>query len=143
MDFLDYDNKTQSMIICYSKETLMEALQIISHYSDYDELRKGVVKAIKAYDNKEIVEYKEKLNENNLQWDACLLACLYKKSTLKKYLRLNKKIKSSTILTIDGVKISSFFEKDAIELAIKIYDDEDICKRRESFRSDARETFDI
>lgn len=78
MDFLDYDNKTQSMIICYSKETLMEALQIISHYSDYDELRKGVVKAIKAYDNKEIVEYKEKLTENNLQCDACLLACLYK-----------------------------------------------------------------
>lgn len=141
MDFLDYDNKTQSMIICYSKETLMEALQIISDYSDYDELRKGVVKAIKAYDNKEIVEYKEKLTENNLQCDACLLACLYKKSTLKKYLRLNKNIKSSTILTIDGVKISSFFEKDAIELAIKIYDDEDICKRRESFRSDARETF--
>lgn len=141
MDFLDYDNKTQSMIICYSKETLMEALQIISDYSDYDELRKGVVKAIKAYDNKEIVEYKEKLTENNLQCDACLLACLYKKSTLKKYLRLNKNIKSSTILTIDGVKISSFFEKNAIELAIKIYDDEDICKRRESFRSDARETF--
>lgn len=141
MDFLDYDNKTQSMIICYSKETLMEALQIISDYSDYDELRKGVVKAIKAYDNKEIVEYKEKLTENNLQCDACLLACLYKKSTLKKYLRLNKNIKSSTILTIDGVKISSFFEKDAIELAIKIYDDEDICKRRESFRSDTRESF--
>lgn len=87
------------------------------------------------------MEYKKKLTEDNLQWDACLLACLYKKSTLKKYLRLNKNIKSSTIFTIDGVKISSFFEKDAIELAIKIYDEEDICKRRESFRSDARETF--
>lgn len=79
MDFLDYDNKTQRMIICYSKETLMEALQVISHYSDYDELKKGVVKAIKAYDNKEVVEYKKKLTEDNLQWDACLLACLYKK----------------------------------------------------------------
>lgn len=92
---------------------------------------------------KEIMEYRRELTENNLEWDACLLACTYAKSTLKKYLRLNKKINSSSFLIIDGVKIPYFLERDAIELAIKIYDDEDICKRREIFRSDARETFGI
>ena len=66
-----------------------------------------------------------------------------KKNTLQKYLRSNKKIKSFGMRTIDGVKIPCFFKRDAIELAVKIYDDEDIRKRRESFRSDARETFDI
>lgn len=143
MDFFDYDNNIQRMTTCYSKKTLMKALQIISYYSDYDELRKGVVKAINLYDKKEIMEYRKELTENNLEWDACLLACTYEKSTLKKYLRLNKKIKSSGVLMIDGVKIPSFFERNAIELAIKIYDDEDICKRRKIFRSDARETFGI
>lgn len=143
MEFLDYDNNIQRMTTCYSKETLMQALQIVSYYSDYDELRKGIVKAINLYDKKEIAEYREDLTENNLQRDACFLACIYEKSTLKKYLRLNKKIEPSSILIIDGVKIPSFFERDAIELAIKIYDDEDICKRREIFRSDARETFGI
>lgn len=137
MEFLDYDNNIQRMTTCYSKETLMQALQIVSCYSDYDELRKGIVKAINLYDKKEIAEYREDLTENNLQRDACFLACIYEKSTLKKYLRLNKKIEPSSILIIDGVKIPSFFERDAIELAIKIYDDEDICKRREIFRSDA------
>lgn len=137
MEFLDYDNNIQRMTTCYSKETLMQALQIVSDYSDYDELRKGIVKAINLYDKKEIAEYREDLTENNLQRDACFLACIYEKSTLKKYLRLNKKIEPSSILIIDGVKIPSFFERDAIELAIKIYDDEDICKRREIFRSDA------
>lgn len=141
MDFSDYDNNIQRMTTCYSKESLMETLQIISYYSDYNELRKGVVKAINLYDKKEIMEYRRKLTENNLEWDACLLACTYAKSTLKKYLRLNKKINSSSFLIIDGVKIPYFLERDAIELAIKIYDDEDICKRREIFRSDARETF--
>lgn len=138
MGFLDYDNKIQTMTTCYSKKALMEALQIISHYSDYDELRKGVVKAINSYDNKEIAEYREKLTENDLQWDACLLACTYEKNTLEKYLRSNKRIKSFGMRTIDGVKIPCFFERGAIELAVKIYDDEDICKRRESFRSDPR-----
>lgn len=141
MDFSDYDNNIQRMTTCYSKESLMETLQIISYYSDYNELRKGVVKAINLYDKKEIMEYRRELTENNLEWDACLLACTYAKSTLKKYLRLNKKINSSSFLIIDGVKIPYFLERDAIELAIKIYDDEDICKRREIFRSDARETF--
>lgn len=141
MEFLDYDNNIQRMTTCYSKETLMQALQIVSYYSDYDELRKGIVKAINLYDKKEIAEYREDLTENNLQRDACFLACIYEKSTLKKYLRLNKKIEPSSILIIDGVKIPSFFERDAIELAIKIYDDENICKRREIFRNDARETF--
>lgn len=143
MDFSDYDNNIQRMTTCYSKESLMETLQIISYYSDYNELRKGVVKAINLYDKKEIMEYRRELTENNLEWDACLLACTYAKSTLKKYLRLNKKINSSSFLIIDGVKIPYFLERDAIELAIKIYDDEDICKRREIFRSDARETFGI
>lgn len=141
MDFLDYDNNIQRMTICYSKETLMEALQIVAYYSDYSELRKGIVKAINLYDKKEIAEYRKDLIENNLQWDACLLACSYEKSTLKKYLKLNKKIKCSSVYIIDGVKIPCFFEKDEIELAVKIYDNEDICKRREIFRSDARETF--
>lgn len=139
MNFYDYDNNIQRMTTCYSKESLMEALQIISYYSDYNELRKGVVKAINLYDKKEIMEYRRKLTENNLEWDACLLACTYEKSTLKKYLRLNKKIKSSSFLIIDGVKIPYFLERDAIELAIKIYDDEDICKRREEWRSGAKE----
>lgn len=143
MDFSDYDNNIQRMTTCYSKESLMETLQIISYYSDYNELRKGVVKAINLYDKKEIMEYRRELTENNLEWDACLLACTYAKSTLKKYLRLNKKINSSSFLIIDGVKIPYFLERDAIELAIKIYDDEDICKRREIFKSDARETFGI
>lgn len=143
MDFSDYDNNIQRMTTCYSKESLMETLQIISYYSDYNELRKGVVKAINLYDKKEIMEYRRELTENNLEWDACLLACTYAKSTLKKYLRLNKKINPSSFLIIDGVKIPYFLERDAIELAIKIYDDEDICKRREIFRSDARETFGI
>lgn len=143
MNFLDYDNDIRRMTTCYSKESLMEALQIISYYSDYNELRKGVVKAINLYDKKEVMEYRKELTENNLQGDACFLACIYEKSTLKKYLRLNKKIEPSSILIIDGVKIPSFFERDAIELAIKIYDNEDVCKRRESFRSDARETFGI
>lgn len=143
MDFLDYDNNVQRMTTCYSKKALMEALQIISHYSDYDELRKDVVKAINSYDNKEIAEYRERLTENDLQWDACLLACTYEKNTLEKYLRSNKRIKSFGMRTIDGVKIPCFFERDAIELAVKIYDNEDVCKRRESFRSDARETFGI
>lgn len=141
MGFLDYDNNIQRMTTCYSKETLMQALQIVSYYSDYDELRKGIVKAINLYDKKEIAEYREDLTENNLQWDACLLACSYEKSTLKKYLRSNKKIKCSSYTVIDGVKIQDYFEKDEIELAVKIYDNEDICKRREVFRSDARETF--
>lgn len=139
MNFYDYDNNIQRMTTCYSKESLMEALQIISYYSDYNELRKGVVKAINLYDKKEIMEYRRELTENNLEWDACLLACTYEKSTLKKYLRLNKKIKSSDFLIIDGVKIPYFLERDAIELAIKIYDDEDICKRREEWRSGAKE----
>lgn len=139
MNFYDYDNNIQRMTTCYSKESLMEALQIISYYSDYNELRKGVVKAINLYDKKEIMEYRMELTENNLEWDACLLACTYEKSTLKKYLRLNKKIKSSSFLIIDGVKIPYFLERDAIELAIKIYDDEDICKRREEWRSGAKE----
>lgn len=142
MNFLDYDNNIQRMTTCYSKESLTEALKIISHYSNYDELRKGVVKAINLYDRKEVAEYRENLAENDLHWDACLLACAYEKNTLQKYLRSNKKIKSSGIWTIDGVKIPCFFERDAIELAVKIYDDEDIRKRRESFRSDARESFD-
>lgn len=139
MNFYDYDNNIQRMTTCYSKESLMEALQIISYYSDYNELRKGVVKAINLYDKKEIMEYRRELTENNLEWDACLLACTYEKSTLKKYLRLNKKINSSSFLIIDGVKIPYFLERDAIELAIKIYDDEDICKRREEWRSGAKE----
>ena len=139
MNFYDYDNNIQRMTTCYSKESLMETLQIISYYSDYNELRKGVVKAINLYDKKEIMEYRKELTENNLQWDACLLACIYEKSTLKKYLRLNKKIKFSNVLMIDGVKIPSFIEKNAVELAIKIYDDEDICKRREEWRSGAKE----
>lgn len=139
MNFYDYDNNIQRMTTCYSKESLMEALQIISYYSDYNELRKGVVKAINLYDKKEIMEYRRELTENNLEWDACLLACTYAKSTLKKYLRLNKKINSSSFLIIDGVKIPYFLERDAIELAIKIYDDEDICKRREEWRSGAKE----
>ena len=96
MNFYDYDNNIQRMTTCYSKESLMEALQIISYYSDYNELRKGVVKAINLYDKKEIMEYRRELTENNL-------------------------------------------ERDAIELAIKIYDDEDICKRREEWRSGAKE----
>lgn len=128
MDFSDYDNNIQRMTTCYSKESLMETLQIISYYSDYNELRKGVVKAINLYDKKEIMEYRMELTENNLEWDACLLACTYVKSTLKKYLRLNKKINSSSFLIIDGVKIPYFLERDAIELAIKIYDDEDKTK---------------
>ncbi len=139
MNFYDYDNNIQRMTTCYSKESLMETLQIISYYSDYNELRKGVVKAINLYDKKEIMEYRRELTENNLEWDACLLACTYAKSTLKKYLRLNKKINSSSFLIIDGVKIPYFLERDAIELAIKIYDDEDICKRREEWRSGAKE----
>ena len=139
MNFYDYDNNIQRMTTCYSKESLMETLQIISYYSDYNELRKGVVKAINLYDKKEIMEYRKELTENNLEWDACLLACTYAKSTLKKYLRLNKKINSSSFLIIDGVKIPYFLERDAIELAIKIYDDEDICKRREEWRSGAKE----
>lgn len=140
MNFYDYDNNIQRMTTCYSKESLMEALQIISYYSDYNELRKGVVKAINLYDKKEIMEYRRELTENNLEWDACLLACTYEKSTLKKYLRLNKKIKSSSsVLIIDGVKIPYFLERNAIELAIKIYDDEDICKKREEWRSGAKE----
>ena len=143
MCFLDYDNNIQRMTTCYSKEALMEALQIISHYSDYDELRKDIVQAINLYDNKEIAEYREKLTENDLQWNACLLACTYEKNTLEKILRSNKRIKSFGMRTIDGVKIPCFFERDAIELAVKIYDDKDICKRRESFRSDAIETFGI
>lgn len=143
MNFLDYDNNIQQMTTCYSKESLMEALKIISHYSNYDELREDVVKAINVYDRKEVAEYRKNLAENDLHWDACLLACAYEKNTLQKYLRSNKKIKPSGIWTIDGVKIPSFFELDAIELALKIYDNEDVCKRRESFRSDARETFGI
>lgn len=135
MNFYDYDNNIQRMTTCYSKESLMEALQIISYYSDYNELRKGVVKAINLYDKKEIMEYRKELTENNLQWDACLLAYIYEKSTLKKYLRSNKKIKCSSYTVIDGVKIQDYFEKDEIELAVKIYDDENICKEREEWRS--------
>lgn len=142
MNFLDYDNNMQQMTTCHSKEALMEALKIISHYSNYDELRNGIVKAINLYDKKEVAEYRENLAENDLHWDAYLLACAYEKNTLQKYLRSNKKINSSGVWTIDGVKIPSFFELDAIELALKIYDNEDVCKRRESFRGGARETFD-
>ena len=58
---------------------------------------------------------------------------------MKKYLRLNKKIKLGDWFIIDGVKIQSYLEKDAIELAVKIYDDEDICKEREEWRSGAKE----
>lgn len=84
MNFLDYDNNIQRMTTCYSKESLTEALKIISHYSNYDELRKGVVKAINLYDRKEVAEYRENLAENDLHWDACLLACAYEKKYFAK-----------------------------------------------------------
>lgn len=63
MNFYDYDNNIQRMTTCYSKESLMETLQIISYYSDYNELRKGVVKAINLYDKKEIMEYRKELKD--------------------------------------------------------------------------------
>lgn len=62
-----------------------------------------------------------------------LLTVYYSKEnlmeTLKKYLRANKKIKLGGCVDIDGVKIPSFIEKDAIEFAVKIYDDEIILEK--------------
>lgn len=131
MNFYDYENVIQRLTLHYSKENLIEALKIISDFNDYDELRKKLVMAINLYDKEEIAEFRRSATKQFLLEDARLLAFSYKKATLKKYLRLNKKIKLREWLIIDGVKIQSYIEKDAIELAVKIYDDEDTCKERE------------
>ncbi len=139
MNFYDYEDVIQRLTLCYSKENLMEALKIISYFNDYDELRKKLVMAINLYDKEEIAEFRSSATKQLLLEDARLLAVSYKKATLKKYLRLNKKIKLGDWFIIDGVKIQSYLEKDAIELAVKIYDDENICKEREEWRSGAKE----
>lgn len=134
MSFYDYEDVIQRLTLCYNKENLMEALQIISYFNDYDELRKKLVMAINLYDKEEIAEFRSSATKQFLLEDARLLAFSYEKATLKKYLRLNKKIKLGSWL-IDGVKFQNYIEKDAIELAVKIYDDENICKEREEWRS--------
>lgn len=131
MNFYDYEDAIQRLTLYYSKENLIEALKIISNFNDYDELRKKLVMAINLYDKEEITEFRSSATKQFLLEDARLLAFRYKKATLKKYLRLNKKIKLGDWLLIDGVKIQSCLDKDAIELAVKIYDDENICKERE------------
>lgn len=130
MNFYDYEDVIRLLTVYYSKENLMEALEIISHFNNYDELRKKLVMAINLYDKEEIVEVRNSEMIRCLLDYARLLAINYEKETLKKYLRSNKKIKLGGCVDIDGVKIPSFIEKDAIELALKIYDDEDTCKER-------------
>lgn len=139
MNFYDYEDAIQRLTLCYSKENLIEALEIISNFNDYDELRKKLVMAINLYDKEEIAEFRSLATKQFLLEDARLLAFSYEKATLKKYLRLNKKIKLGGWRIIDGVKIQSYVEKEAIELAVKIYDDENICKEREEWRSGAKD----
>ena len=132
MNFYDYEDVIRLLTVYYSKENLMEALEIISHFNNYNELRKKLVMAINLYDKEEIVEVRNSEMTRRLLDYARLLAVNYKKETLKKYLRANKKIKLGGCVDIDGVKIPSFIEKDAIKLALEIYDDENICKEREN-----------
>lgn len=94
--------------------------------------------AINLYDKEEIAEFRSSATKQFLLEGARLLAFMYEKATLKKYLRSNKKIKCGYTV-IDGVKIQDYFEKEEIELAVKIYDDENICKEREEWRSGAKE----
>lgn len=42
MNFYDYEDVIQRLTLCYSKENLMEALNIVSDFNDYDELRKKI-----------------------------------------------------------------------------------------------------
>lgn len=139
MNFYDYEDVIQRLTLCYSKENLMEALKMISYFNNYDELRKKLVMAINLYDKEEIAEFRNSETKLFLLEDARLLAFMYEKATLKKYLRSNKKIKCGSYTVIDGVKIQDYFEKDEIELAVKIYDDENICKEREEWRKCAKE----
>ena len=93
MNFYDYEDVIRLLTVYYSKENLMEALEIISHFNNYNELRKKLVMAINLYDKEEIVEVRNSEMTRRLLDYARLLAVNYKKETLKKYLRANKKIK--------------------------------------------------
>lgn len=124
MNFYDYEDVIQRLTLFYSKENLMEALKIISYFNDYDELRKKLVMAINLYDKEEIAEHRKYLFDY-----ARLLTVNYDKETLKKYLSSNK-----NTATDDGR-----IEKDAIEIAVEIYDDEDTCKEREELRNGGKE----